>query len=107
MTSTCVPAALNLRHTWHKSELLIPTQSIIDKVDARPSGVCPATCSIGAAEVVPKAAHNAFRSSWLMWAASSPVIIGILLGDLIPANHPSMGHRASSKSSHRVTWISR
>ena len=49
------------------------------------SGVTPSTCSIGAAEVVPKAAQSAFRSSRVGRADASPRRSGMRSGAFCPA----------------------
>ena len=67
------------------------------------SGVCPFICIIGAADVVPNAAHNAFKPSLLIEISSRPDNNGIPLGDLCPANQPTIGQIASSKLVGSVT----
>ena len=53
-------------------------------------------CSMGEAEVVPKAAQSARRSSFVGASRSSPVSRGTQSGAMRPAVQPISGHRLSS-----------
>ena len=67
------------------------------------SGVCPAICSIGAPDVVAKAAHRAFRSSPLGSRCSSPTRSGIWSGERSPASQPTTGQNDSSSTVRGAT----